>query len=135
MLVSAVVCPHPPALVPEVSHGGADELDAVRDAGIRAVRRLAEVPHDALLCVGAGPATVRYDGAAAGGWSRYGASSRSATAKPELPLSLTVGHYLLAAAGPQPTGYQCIADAEPAEACREIGEALAGEAPRVALLV
>lgn len=136
MLVTAAVCPHPPALVPAVSQGGAALLDEVRTAAVRAVRDLVAVPHDALVCVGVGSGTTCWPREAGGTMRRFGVDVLSGGSSLALPLSLTVAAYLLGEAEAPPADrYQEIAaDALP-EACRRLGEEIGGCADRVALLV
>jgi hypothetical protein len=63
----------------------------------------------------------------------YGLDGTYGPGKPEMPLSLTIGRYLLAEF--VPTAFQSIAfDATPEE-CRALGRSLATQADRVALLV
>lgn len=151
MLISAAVCPHPPILVPAVAGEAAPELDGLRAACDEAVRRLgvpvldasirpprlrglASAP-DAVFVVGGGPETRAYGPDVTATLRPYGADLAWGTG-PELPLSLTIGHWLLARAGiPAHVRYQSVAwDAEPAE-CLELGRELAGAADGVALLV
>ena len=58
-------------------------------------------------------------------------------ADPVLPLSLTIGKWLLTGAGPgsHKVTWQAIASGAPAADCLSLGEKLAALAPRVALLV
>lgn len=130
MLTAAAVCPHPPLLVPEVASGAAAELDAVRAACDAAVRRLA--PADLLIVVGSGPATRDFGPGAAGSLRPYGVDLTLGPGEPVLPLSLTIGRWLI---GDRPALFQGVAeDASPA-ACLRLGADLADLAPAVALLV
>jgi len=140
VIVAAAVCPHPPLLVPDVAGEAADELDRLRGVCARAVRTLARAKADALLVVGGadlphGP-VAHYPGDAAGSLRPWGPDVRVGEGDPVLPLSLTIGRWLLDREGIGPIdGFHAIAfDAAPA-VCADLGERLASSAPRVALLV
>ena len=143
MLVAAAVCPHPPLLVPGVAAGAVAETDDLRAACDAAVAVL----------LGAGPGVVVVVGSAArvgpfpaGSWGSlraYGLDDRdlgivAGDGPPTLPLSLTIGRWLLDRAGDALTTdallFGIAADAD-SERCAEIGAALADRAPRVGLLV
>jgi hypothetical protein len=136
MLVSAAVCPHPPALVPAVSQHGADVLDGVRQASIRCCRQTYAVRHDLVVAVGTGPCTQRWTGGVAGNLRRFGVDAGFGIGAPELPLSLTVAAYLATEAGLDPPDvFQAVGADTPSDTCRQMGAALAGEADRVVMLV
>ncbi|MFA1550022.1 class III extradiol dioxygenase subunit B-like domain-containing protein [Actinomadura chokoriensis] len=146
MLVSAAVCPHPPVLVPEMAGEAAPELDALRAACDEAVRRLRGA--DAVIVVGGGPETRSYGPDAYATLTPFGLDWTSPEGEPTdgaepLPLSLTIGNWLLERQGPDVAAprnqaeprYQAVGfDAEP-EACMALGRDLAETADRVALLV
>jgi hypothetical protein len=135
VLVAAAVCPHPPVLVPEVARGAAGELASVRDSAVRAVRRLARADHDVLAVVGGAGRNGRYPLDAAGTLAPYGVPVRTGgPGQPVLPLSLTIGAWLLDRAGVRPGLLQAVAVDEPPTGCLELGAGLAGGAERVALL-
>ncbi|TCB96279.1 hypothetical protein E0H26_16880 [Micromonospora zingiberis] len=100
-LVAAAVCPHPPLLVPEVAGAAAMELDDLRRACDVAVARLLDSGAAEVLVVGAGPQTRRYDPPFHGSLAPYGLPVEVAIgalrpdSRPELPLSLTIGTWLL----------------------------------------
>ncbi|GAB2847186.1 class III extradiol dioxygenase subunit B-like domain-containing protein [Actinoallomurus bryophytorum] len=129
MLTSAAVCPHPPLLVPQVAGGAAPELDGLRAACAEAVRRLSG---DLVVVVGSGPLTRDFGGDAAGSLRPYGPDITVGSGDPVLPLSLTIGRWLL---GERPALYRAVAQDAPAESCARLGEELAGLAGSVALLV
>ncbi|HEY0539457.1 MAG TPA: class III extradiol dioxygenase subunit B-like domain-containing protein [Actinoallomurus sp.] len=131
MLISAAVCPHPPLLVPEVACGAAPELDALRAACEEAVRRLAGV--DVLVVVGSGPVTRDFGAQAAGTLRPYGADVTVGDGDPVLPLSLTIGRWLVG--DRHPAFYRAVAADASKESCGALGEELAALAPRVGLLV
>ncbi|MFI6132345.1 hypothetical protein [Micromonospora sp. NPDC051141] len=142
-LVAAAVCPHPPLLVPELAGAAAPELDELRAAADAAVARLLAAAPDAILLVGGGPETVRFNAADSGSLRAFGLDRPvrlwkiSCSGGEVLPLSLTIGAWLLNRSG---TGLPRLArsvahDAAPAE-CATFGASLiADDDPRVALLV
>ncbi|MEW9531523.1 hypothetical protein [Microbispora sp. NPDC049125] len=145
MLVAAAVCPHPPLIVPEVAGTAAPELDDLRTACVRAIRLLAASGAGVLVVVGGAEKTARYTGDAAGTMRPWGPDVRVGHGDPCLPLSLTVGRWLLELAGVagEPAGgaapgtelrfHAVAADASPAE-CAAIGREIARSADRVAVL-
>jgi hypothetical protein len=143
MLIAAAVCPHPPLLVPEVTGArapgapdpGAGELRRLRTACRDAVAVLLGVAPDLLVVAGGAGQTAEYP-PAAGGSLRDFAVPFTVGADPVLPLSLTIGKWLLAeAASPSPpAAWQAIASGAAAADCLSLGEKLAALAPRVALL-
>ena len=147
MLIAAAVCPHPPLLIPEAAGEpgpGDPELPRLRAACQQAVSALLAERPDLIAVVGADPRTGRtaeYPPDAPGQLREFGvpfAVGQDGPDAPPLPLSLTVGKWLLSRAVPEhappPTRWWGIApDAGPAE-CRRLGEKLARLAPRVALL-
>ncbi|MDX6743462.1 class III extradiol dioxygenase subunit B-like domain-containing protein [Actinocorallia sp. A-T 12471] len=130
MLIAAAVCPHPPLLVPEIAGLAAPELDGLRAACRTAVDSVLAAGGD-LVVVGGGEHTRAHPGTASGTFAPWGLDLRVGDGAPVLPLSLTVGRWLLD--GREPSAFQEIAsDASEAE-CLELGERLA--ARDVALLV
>ncbi|MPZ61614.1 MAG: hypothetical protein GEU93_10030 [Propionibacteriales bacterium] len=115
MFVGAAVCPHPPLLVPEVGTGAAGELDDLRTSCFEAVRLLASTRPDVVVCVGGAPALRRFPDAAVGSLRGLGVHLRAGSGDAgdaagardagdtggaegldgELPLSLTLGAWLL----------------------------------------
>jgi hypothetical protein len=133
----AAVCPHPPLLVPELASGAARELDDLRAACLAAIDDLSAA--DGLLVVGSGPGgPVSYDGSAGGSFGAYGAPGvRVGTGDPVLPLSLTMGAWLVEqtkVAG-LPRSYLAVpADIPPAR-CLELGREIAAGNDPIGLLV
>jgi hypothetical protein len=99
VLIAAAVCPHPPLLVPEVAGAAAPALDALRAACDVAVRRLVQDRDgraaDLLVVVGGAATTRAYGAAAAGSLRPYGLDLTVGSGEPILPLSLTIGRWLL----------------------------------------
>ncbi|MFG3555542.1 hypothetical protein ACGGAQ_14325 [Micromonospora sp. NPDC047557] len=140
-LVAAAVCPHPPLLVPEVAGVAASELDDLRAACDLAVRRLLAADPDAVVLLGVGPSTGPIRPPATGSLQPWGVDLDVplSPGQPDrgavLPLSLTVGAWLLArhAARPAVTAVQVTADAGPVEVAA-LAEQVAAAGERVALL-
>jgi hypothetical protein len=160
VLVAAAVCPHPPLLIPAACGGmtgSGDDLagpDAVlaqiRAASLDAVAGLLDAGPDLIVAVGAGPDTAAFAGDTAGGLAAYGVSFQTGTGPPVLPLSLTVGAWLLRTALgldrttpaiPSPAKaapavrFQSVAAGATPDDCARLGAGLATAAPRTALLV
>ncbi|NBE82057.1 hypothetical protein GVV04_13905 [Micromonospora sp. NEAU-HG-1] len=142
-LVAAAVCPHPPLIVPEVAGATAGELDELRAACAAAVARLLAAGPDAILLVGAGPETRSFRSADHGSLRAYGVDWRmplwrvNCAGGERLPLSLTIGAWLLGRSGTELPrfAHAIAADASPQE-CARAGAELVGAADhRVALLV
>jgi hypothetical protein len=136
VLVAAALCPHPPVLVPEVAGGAAPELDELRAACDDVVRALTTADPDVVVVVGNGPRTEELGGDAGGSLRRYGVPLRAGGPAGELPLSLTIGAWLLDRAGAEvPRRYVAIAADEPAEVAARLGAGTVTGEERVALLV
>jgi hypothetical protein len=113
VITGAAFCPHPPALLPDVARGAAPELADLREACRVAIQRVA-APGTTLLLLGAGDVTRRRAAAARGSLAGYGVeltvslgsggdgpggdgvAERPEELADELPLSLTVGAWLVA---------------------------------------
>lgn len=145
MLVAAAFCPHPPLLVPEIASGAAPETDSLRSKCDAAVTEMLSVRPDVVVVLGAGPAAARF-GDGDGGYLRdfgvdlvvaLGGPDRSSRADRDgMPLSLTLGAWLLARsghAGPR-IGFSVPDTATDDELARYAAE-LDGDGGRTALLV
>jgi hypothetical protein len=150
MLISAAFCPHPPLLVPEATGvPGPDqaELTRLRAACLAAAAALASGPPDLIAVVGGAPRTTEYPPDAVASLTQFGipdpgsahpGSAPDSAAAAVLPLSLTIGKWLLTNAGPgssqaRVAWWGIAADTPPAQ-CLTLGEKLAALAPRVAML-
>ncbi|MFG3600120.1 class III extradiol ring-cleavage dioxygenase family protein [Micromonospora chersina] len=142
-LVAAAVCPHPPLIVPELAGAAAPELDDLRAAADAAVARLLAADPEAILLLGAGPATERFGSADHGSLRPFGLDRHvrlwkvNCAGSDRLPLSLTIGAWLVNRSGTElPRLARAVAaDAAPAE-CAALGAEIVAEAGgRVALLV
>ncbi len=99
MIVAAAVCPHPPLLVPEIAPGTDGELGELRAACATAVRGLATSGADRVVVIGAGDLTRDVDQRAGGTLAGFGVDVRAGGDDLVLPPSLTIGAWLLDAAG------------------------------------
>jgi hypothetical protein len=105
VLVAAAFAPHPPLVVPEVAAGAAGELAVLRAACDRAVRRLLAAGPDRVVVLGAGPAAARWVDGDSGSFAGHGVAldvplgPGPSVGPPRMPLSATVGGWLLARAG------------------------------------
>ncbi len=158
MLIAAAVCPHPPLLVPEAACGAAAELDETRAACDAAIAVLAAADPDLIVTVGGAAETAEFDGSAGGSLAAYGVGWRTGAGTPVLPLSLTIGRWLLQRAGllggrpaeararswaagaggpiglAPPTRLHATAFWAPTPTCLRLGAEIAARARRVALL-
>jgi len=144
-LVAAAVCPHPPLLVPDVAAGAAAELDSLRAACMASVDVLRAAAPDLLVVVGTGATTREHPAGARGTFAGFGVplevvlgadNGAGDRPPPSLPLSLTVGAWLLAAAAYDGAvvGLEVAADGTPGERAA-LGADVAARQERVALLV
>jgi hypothetical protein len=140
VLVAAAVCPHPPLLVPGVGAGASGELDGLRMACDAAVRDLLAADPSLVVVVGGAPVVGPYGDGAWGSLAGFGVRVPvgSGPGEPTLPLSLTLGRWLLDRADGEADSQPLLFGVEPdagTDRCLALGEALAGRADRVALLV
>jgi len=140
VLVAAAVCPHPPLLVPGVGAGASGELDGLRVACDTAVLDLLATEPTLVVVVGGAPVVGPYGEGAWGSLAAFGVRVPvgSGAGEPTLPLALTLGRWLLSRADGQAQGPTLLFGVEPdagTDRCLALGEALAGRADRVALLV
>ncbi len=132
VVLAAAVVPHPPILVPALATGAAPALEPLLAACDAAVAGLLERSPQTLVCVGAGQRTTRRRVEDWGTLAGYGvvveAPSEHNEAPARLPLSLTIGRWLLERAGW--TGalvLQELAPAASAHECALIGSRLVAE--------
>jgi hypothetical protein len=149
MLIAAAVCPHPPLLIPAALGAAAAEppaaLHAVAEACDVAVHALASAEPDLIAVVGGGPVTCEYQPGAAGSLHDFGVPVTVGDGEPVLPLSLTVGRWLLDKAGVTPGSggkgatrpevvLQAVNQRATPGECLKLGLLIAERAARVALL-
>jgi hypothetical protein len=140
MLVAAAVCPHPPLLVPEATGAGpgaaeAEELDRLRAACDAAVAVLLASRPDLLVIVGGAARTADYPPEAAGGLRAYGVPFGVGIGNQVLPLSLTIGRWLLGRAGGAASVLRAVAFDTPPGECADLGARTSMLAGRAAMLV
>jgi hypothetical protein len=99
VIVAVAVCPHPPLLVPGVAPGTAEDLAEVRAACDDAVATLLATSPDRVVVLGGGGLADDLDESAGGTLAPYGAVVTAGGPDVRLPLSLTIGAWLLDRAG------------------------------------
>lgn len=152
MLVAAAVLPHPPMLVPEVASGAAEELDSLRSDCSRAIARVTGQAPDVLVLVGDGPARSSFAAGSTGSLAGFGVSTSvtlvgkelaepalttasDASQGDQLPMSLTIGAWLLARAGWNGHTAACALPTTTGSSdAAALGRRLALLAPRVAIV-
>lgn len=140
MPVAAFV-PSPPLLVDGLTGGEVGEVDDLRDACRAVVRRLLDVGPAQVALIGpdprvpAGTVAVRWPGDARGTLGGFGSVTAPSDATtvprvdPELPLSLTVGRWLLDDAGYDgPVLPVAVAEDADAEDCLSLGATVGADA-------
>jgi hypothetical protein len=135
-VIAAAVCPHPPIIVPELASGAAPELDSLRAACWAAIDLLASAT--SILVVGSAPVSATYAADAGGSFGPYGAADvRIGSGTPVLPLSLSVGGWLLerSKVTDLPRSYVAVPANEAPQHCVELGARVAEGNERVGLLV
>ncbi|MCW2751176.1 MAG: hypothetical protein JWR83_2286 [Aeromicrobium sp.] len=86
-------------LVPEVASGAADDLAQLRQACDDTVASLIALDPDRIVVLGSGDLAGDRDESAGGTFAGFGVYVRAGGATDELPLSLTIGAWLLDRAG------------------------------------
>jgi hypothetical protein len=99
VILAAAVCPHPPVLVPELAGGAADELAELRAAALESVSALLSTGPERVVAVGTGALDGPVGESAGGTLGGHGVDVRAGGPEEVLPLSLTVGAWLLDRAG------------------------------------
>jgi hypothetical protein len=127
-------------IVPEVAAGAAPELDDLRAACDEAVARLRAAGPDAVIVIGTGDRTAWRPRDEYGSLRPWGVPvdvALDGRGRPGLPLSLTIGAWLLSRAAapgaPVAEAASVAADEKPA-GCAAFGSECAGRGTRVALL-
>ncbi|HEY2950244.1 MAG TPA: class III extradiol dioxygenase subunit B-like domain-containing protein [Micromonosporaceae bacterium] len=141
-LVAAAVCPHPPLIVPEVAAGAAPELDELRSACDEVLDELWRAQLDEVVLLGSGERTEWFKSDVGGSLQGFGVRldvpppTGDPLGETHLPLSLTIGAWLLARRPPgTPVVAATIARDAPVGACAAFGADLPPRAHRVGLLV
>lgn len=134
--MAACVLPHPPALVPEVTGRRAGELAELREHCGRALDRLFAARPELVVLVGDGDRTESHRGSVAGSLRPFGIDLTFGPGDPVLPLSLTVGRWLLGERAEQVLlHFESLARDLPPADCAALGEDVAARSPRTALVV
>jgi hypothetical protein len=142
VLVAAALCPHPPLLVPEIAAGAAAETAELRAAALAAVGQLAAADTDGIVVVGTGPAAGTARPGEQGTLAGFGVDLTVSLgdgpepSEPRLPLSLTIGAWLLREIGYSGGVHGRVVSASTSAAeLAELGERMADWPGRTALLV
>lgn len=142
MILGAAFLPNPPVLVPAVASGAAGELEPLRRASRQALRRAHGDGTWQLVVLGPADTSAMHSPVARGSLSGYGVSLEVHLGSPgcggavELPLSLTVGAWLLGQALGPSTGAVGFSVGPDFAASRSAVELLAlAESAAVALVV
>jgi hypothetical protein len=131
-VLAAVVCPHPPLLIPEVAAGAARELDDLRAACDAALRAGLGTGPERVVLVGAGRATHAWAADAADALPDFGLPGPAG----ELPLSLTIGRWLLDRLGwDGPRELHSITAGADSADCEKLGARLASGPPALLLVL
>ena len=99
MILAAAVCPHPPLLVPQIAPGTDAELVELRTAADAAVQTLIAARPTRIVVIGPGDPSDDADESAGGALAGYGVDVTAGGETRILPLSLTIGAWLLDRAG------------------------------------
>lgn len=130
-MLAAVVCPHPPLLIPGVAAGAAGELDELRAACAAALKTGLAAGGERVVLVGAGRYTHPWPADAADALADFGMPKPAG----DLPLSLTVGRWLLDRAGwDGPRELHSIAAGASVAECAALGAELAVGPPALLLV-
>lgn len=130
-MLAAAVVPHPPVLVPQIAAGAAGELAPLLRACDAAVSAAIATGPRTVVCVGGGGSTARHPASSWGTLAGYGGPVDPPARRdgpPDLPLSLTVGRWLLDRAGwDGPTALHEVTFTEPPAVCADLGRRLAAD--------
>jgi hypothetical protein len=100
VIAAATFCPHPPVLVPDIAGSAASELVSLRTA-CRTAIAAAAAPGRQLVLIGAGPGSAAHPPRSYGSLAGFGVAgdiclgAPAGDGAPDLPLSLTVGAWLV----------------------------------------
>ncbi|WP_159538741.1 hypothetical protein [Aeromicrobium sp. 9AM] len=99
MIRAVAVCPHPPMIIPDIASGAVDDLTTLRSACDAAVSTILATDPERVVVLGAGEPGEDRDESAGGTFAPYGLELHAGGPGTGLPLSLTVGAWLLDRAG------------------------------------
>jgi hypothetical protein len=138
VLVAAAVCPHPPLLMMGSGRGPDPALAGVLAACETAIAALVAAEPGAIVVVGSSPHPVDSDESAGGTLGEYGVDVRAGGPDLCLPLSLTVGAWLLDRSLDLGRGsrrrYVGVPPANAPKECADLGAELVAGPDRIALL-
>lgn len=140
-MLAAAFVPHPPLLVPALGGNGVPEAVPLRAACDAAVGDLVAEAPEVMVCIGTGGRTTRHRPGSWGTLAGFGVAVQAPTphpaGAPALPLSLTLGRWLLDRAGwLGTTVVQEVAEGAAPGDCAGLGAALQQECgPQAAWLV
>ncbi len=136
MFVAATVCPQAPLLVPALAPGAPAAVEVMRGQVAASVANLVATRPSQVVVVAGADTAGRWGSRSGGTFAGYGVASASGGRDLTLPLSLTLGAFLLDQAGwTGDRSYVAVpTDAPPAD-CARIGRELAEDPGQAALLV
>ena len=143
-LVAAAVCPQPPLLVPQIAAGAAVETADLRAACDDAVAALAGSGARSLYVVGAGDRTREFSPPFRATLAPWGGPAEVTLGGPDhpppsewLPLSLSIGAWLLSRAADRPEELRMLTADSAASVveCRELGARLDAADPWAMLVI
>lgn len=136
MLVHAVVSPQPPLLVPALAPGAGPEVLLLRKACADIVTGLTAAGCDQIVVVAGADTAGAWDQRTGGTLAAYGVDVEYGGGVLALPLSLTLGAFLLDQAGwAGPRCYVAVASGSSTNDCILLGREMAGLPDRTGLLV
>ena len=131
-MLAAAVCPQPPLLIPQVAAGAAGELDVLRAACTVAISTALATGPERVVLIGPGQSTRAWAVDAVDTLADFGLPGPAG----ELPLSLTVGRWLLDQVGwDGPRELHTVAAQTPPTECGELGATLTAGAPAFLLVL
>ncbi|MBA2698832.1 MAG: hypothetical protein H0U61_08680 [Nocardioidaceae bacterium] len=136
MLLAATVCPQAPLLVPALAPGATAAVKALRQHCAAAVTDLVATRPSRVVVVAGADTAGQWGDEAGGSLAPYGVAAAYGGPVPQLPLSLTLGAFLLDEAGwSGARRYVAVPSDSPVAVCAQTGRDLARTPARTALLV
>ncbi|MFC7644120.1 hypothetical protein ACFQX6_27815 [Streptosporangium lutulentum] len=127
--------PAPSVAGPRAGGAAAGELDDLRAACASAVSALRDAEPDVIVVVGGADRAGAYGADAAGTLAPWGVDVRTGEGEPVLPLSLSIGRWLLERTNLAAAEFHAIPFDATSQNCAALGGRLADLAGRVAMLV
>lgn len=136
MLVAATVCPQAPLLVPALAPGAPAAVKTLRAHVAAAVADLVATEPSQVVVVATSDTAGRWGSHSGGTFAPYGVPATSGGPNRTLPLSLTLGAFLLDQAGwSEDRTYVAVPTDAPAADCGRTGRELARDPEPTALLI